>query len=176
MKYLAKLRPHPDGQLCRLIYRSVRSCLLPLRHMFHAPVLFSSRLALPTGGSWWYMVAMLQLWLGVFGAPASQGCGLVAPQGLVDKFTTWEGSYRPSGKCCSCRSTLGSPSLEVMFSSHSFVPWTLTTPVFFTQSLLCIQTGDTRRTWRQRFPSKTVKTADCSYCCCNFRLELSNKL
>lgn len=56
MKYVAKLRPHPDGKLCWWIYRPVRSCMLRPRHMFLAPVLFSSGLPYPLvvcDGAWW---------------------------------------------------------------------------------------------------------------------------
>lgn len=50
------VKTSPRWWLCWLIYRPVRPCTLPPRHMFLGPVLFSSGLPYPSvvhDGAWW---------------------------------------------------------------------------------------------------------------------------
>lgn len=148
MQYLAKWRPHPDVMWCWLIYRPVRSCMLSLRHMFLAPVLFSS-VTLPLGGSWCCLVTLFQLWLGVPGALVSWDWWVSDHTWLgVHRVTMWDGNCRAPGKCCCCRFALRRPS-------HLSATTSCSGPfhIHFSQSVPQVKRGDTEKIWKRCFSS-----------------------
>lgn len=131
-------------------------------------VFFSPALSL--GGSWWCLVALLWLWLGVPGALASWHWWPSGPTGLGSGSLCGIAIAEPQGSAA----VAGLLSENLHWKSHLPTTTSASGPfhLCFAQSVPYVQRGDTEKIGKRCFSSKLVKTGDCNSLC----LELFNKM
>lgn len=99
-------------------------------HVPSSCFVFLNGLALPLGGSWWHLVALFWLWLGVSGA-----LGLVSwwlHRAWCSGSLCGMAIAEPQGSAALVGFALRIPSLEVTSFSHTFCLWPLSVFLFLT--------------------------------------------